>query len=238
MKSRYEMKRSIPALGTFFEIKYQDDGRNLSDFITSVFDEVKRLEALLNYHSDTSSLSNFNRSGIIDCMELKVLLKVSRFLHDRTFGVFDVFNPKMKRADLGGIAKGFIVDKAVKMLRLHNINGIVNAGGDMRIFGLYRCPVYIRDPFDFTENILLGDFTNIAIASSCITENTRKRGGKSAVYRKSDIVHATVIGKNCMVCDALTKVVLTSPDIAHSVLNQLGYSAIIFDKYGNKYESG
>src|SRR5262245_60276038 len=38
--------------------------------------------------------------------------------------------------DLGGIAKGFAVDRAVEVLRRFNIvGGVVNAGGDLAVFG-------------------------------------------------------------------------------------------------------
>jgi len=38
--------------------------------------------------------------------------------------------------DLGGIAKGFAIDRAVAALREHDCgSGIVNAGGDLRVFG-------------------------------------------------------------------------------------------------------
>jgi thiamine biosynthesis lipoprotein len=41
--------------------------------------------------------------------------------------------------DLGGIAKGFAVDRAVAALREHGCgSGIVNAGGDLRVFGPAR----------------------------------------------------------------------------------------------------
>ena len=39
--------------------------------------------------------------------------------------------------DLGGIAKGFAVDRAVKALKCAGLrSGVVNAGGDLRVFGL------------------------------------------------------------------------------------------------------
>ena len=47
--------------------------------------------------------------------------------------------------DLGGIAEGFAVDKAVEALRAGGaIAGLVNAGGDMRIFGSRPEPVWTR----------------------------------------------------------------------------------------------
>jgi FAD:protein FMN transferase len=45
--------------------------------------------------------------------------------------------------DLGGIAKGFAVDRAVDALKENGVeNGIVNAGGDLRVFGtdIANCP--------------------------------------------------------------------------------------------------
>jgi thiamine biosynthesis lipoprotein ApbE len=45
--------------------------------------------------------------------------------------------------DLGGIAKGFAVDRAVKALKCAGLaSGVVNAGGDLRVFGLKSelCP--------------------------------------------------------------------------------------------------
>ncbi len=49
--------------------------------------------------------------------------------------------------DLGGIAKGFAVDCAVSSLLAAGIkSGIVNAGGDLRVFGAEPHQVYLRDP--------------------------------------------------------------------------------------------
>lgn len=49
--------------------------------------------------------------------------------------------------DLGGIAKGFAVDRAIETLRASGATqGMVNAGGDLAAFGPAPHPVYIRDP--------------------------------------------------------------------------------------------
>src|SRR5262249_39845799 len=51
--------------------------------------------------------------------------------------------------DLGGIAKGFAVDRAADVLRGHDIAcGLVNAGGDLLAFGKLSHNVHIRDPRD------------------------------------------------------------------------------------------
>src|SRR5438128_1192967 len=49
--------------------------------------------------------------------------------------------------DLGGIAKGYAVDRAVDVLRAQGIvSGCVNAGGDLRVFGRDAEPVHVRHP--------------------------------------------------------------------------------------------
>src|SRR5437867_1839638 len=49
--------------------------------------------------------------------------------------------------DLGGIAKGFAVDRAVEALKRNGVmSGIVNAGGDLRAFGSAYQLVHVRHP--------------------------------------------------------------------------------------------
>src|SRR5262249_49064391 len=49
--------------------------------------------------------------------------------------------------DLGGVAKGFAVDRAIDALKHHGIpSGLVNAGGDLAAFGPASYTVHIRDP--------------------------------------------------------------------------------------------
>lgn len=71
------------------------------------------------------------------------------------------------RVDLGGIAKGFAIDRAIEIMQAnHHIKaGIVDVGGDIRCFSLPSptlsyssalsdiCPIKIRNPFD--QSILL-----------------------------------------------------------------------------------
>ena len=51
------------------------------------------------------------------------------------------------RVDLGGIAKGYAVDLAVRTLQELEIDRIaVNAGGDLRIAGLQPRTIHLRHP--------------------------------------------------------------------------------------------
>src|SRR5579883_524992 len=49
--------------------------------------------------------------------------------------------------DLGGIAKGYAVDCAVAALQAHGAHhGVVNAGGDLRVFGEVAQKIAVRHP--------------------------------------------------------------------------------------------
>jgi thiamine biosynthesis lipoprotein len=55
--------------------------------------------------------------------------------------------PRPAQLDLGGIAKGFAIDKAVDVLIQHGCTaGLVNAGGDMRAFGAHEYEIELQMP--------------------------------------------------------------------------------------------
>src|SRR5579884_3377987 len=77
-----------------------------------------------------------------------------------------VFRKNNAWIDLGGIAKGYAVDRAVLALQSNSIaSGIVNAGGDMRIFGEPQ-PVHLRHPSNPSLAWPIGIVSNCAVASS------------------------------------------------------------------------
>lgn len=72
--------------------------------------------------------------------------------------------------DLGGIAKGYAVDYAIQTLQSLNIPAaLVNAGGDMRIYGEVAAPIHLRKD---NQYIYLKDLKNRALASSGMPTNT------------------------------------------------------------------
>lgn len=81
------------------------------------------------------------------------------------------------KLDLGGIAKGFAIDKAVEvMLKAGAIGGLIDVGGDIRCFGLPSGKEYwrvgLQDPNDSGDLIVGGDslfvlkLTDGAVATS------------------------------------------------------------------------
>ena len=69
--------------------------------------------------------------------------------------------------DFGGIAKGYAVDRAVAALRRSGIGaGLVNAGGDLRVFGARDETIFVRSPFETGELWPVAALRDAACATS------------------------------------------------------------------------
>jgi len=127
--------------------------------------------------------------------------------------------------DLGGIAKGYAVDMAVRVLLSEGIpSGSVNAGGDLRVFGDTSFPIQIRDPESPEELIEIGSLENGAIATSSLYFAKRDHQQSHLINPLSQNpseIHAEVLGsysilaKECVYADALTKVLALSNNEHH-----------------------
>ena len=122
--------------------------------------------------------------------------------------------------DLGGIAKGFAVDLAVRCLQRLGIEDIVvNAGGDLRVAGVREHEVAIRHPQSahaLVHELLLNNealATSSAFESRCdVIEGSvcaLVDPGSGKAYGGQDSV--SVRAPTCMTADALTKVALFAP---------------------------
>jgi thiamine biosynthesis lipoprotein len=141
------------------------------------------------------------------------------------------------RIDLGGIAKGYAVDKAIETLQSHGVrSGLVNAGGDLRMFGEPQ-PVHVRLPEAPGMLAPLGLFADCALATSAayFSSIDSERGPlEPLVDRKRRIAGArqgsvTVVATECMTADALTKVARLAPHLAPEVLDRFDARAIVID---------
>ncbi|MBU3637532.1 FAD:protein FMN transferase [Polynucleobacter sp. es-MAR-4] len=135
--------------------------------------------------------------------------------------------------DLGGIAKGYAVDKAVEVLVDHGIHsGSVNAGGDMRIFGDLAQDIQIRSPSNPHELIQIGSMRAGAIATSSLYFSKRDADAKSYMVNPINQDHVeflesySVIADECVYADALTKLVSVTGDTQHPCLSHFSAQAI------------
>jgi thiamine biosynthesis lipoprotein len=137
--------------------------------------------------------------------------------------------------DLGGIAKGFAVDRAITILRRHGVRAAtINAGGDLRVIGREAHPIYLRDPADPVRISLVGFLRNGAIATSSAAATLTTSGGRkvSALVTKArsplvDRTNYSVIARTCLVADALTKVIAQVKRTDASYFERFGAIALI-----------
>lgn len=135
--------------------------------------------------------------------------------------------------DLGGIAKGFAVDKAVQALQAHDIPfGSVNAGGDIRVFGDRFQDIHIRNPAKPHELIQIGAIKAGAIATSSLyfaKRNAIKTGFIVNPHNREHLEFSqsySVMANECVYADALTKVVCISGNTKHPCLDYFSAQAI------------
>jgi FAD:protein FMN transferase len=126
--------------------------------------------------------------------------------------------------DLGGIAKGYAVDQSVAALQAVGVKrGIVNAGGDLRIFGDTQVPVETRMAGGGLSAPLF--VANTAVASSENSRLRRRIRGTVATphigYGSQSIVcdqTVTIIAKTCVIADAMTKIAMSDIKLADLLL--------------------
>lgn len=126
-------------------------------------------------------------------------------------------NKKNLRLDFGGLAKGYMVDKAVEKLRQHGIDScLINAGGQIYALGknsLASWRVGIRDPQNENQVALSRELFNEAMSTSGGYEQFFEFEGKpyshiidprSGYPAMPDLLSVTIIAENSALADALS----------------------------------
>lgn len=137
--------------------------------------------------------------------------------------------------DLGGVAKGYAVDRAVEALSDSGVAaGLVNAGGDLRAFGLDGFPIMVRDPSSPGRYARAFRLSTGAVATSAGYYSSGLADGEPVMpifdplrkrFLQSDL-SVTVIATTCMAADALTKVAAILGVGAVPVLRRHGADAL------------
>lgn len=138
--------------------------------------------------------------------------------------------------DLGGIAKGFAVDRAVEALCAGGVTaGAVNAGGDLRLFGTSPEPIHVRDPVEPGRLVCIGVLAEGAVATSSFTFVADACGISSIVDPRcgrplsKEARSVSVLTPAAMIADALTKPILLGARDPAALLATFGASAVILD---------
>jgi thiamine biosynthesis lipoprotein len=158
----------------------------------------------------------------------------------------NLFKPQKIELNLGSLAKGFIVDKVVAFLQHKNIDkAIVNAGGDMRIYGYKdNIKVGIQHPRNRGDIIKILNMKNGAVVTSGDYERFFMEDGQryhhildaKTGYPSYQAVSVTVISEKAVWADALsTAIFLLPPAQAIKIIDALPNSeAIIFYKQNDE----
>jgi thiamine biosynthesis lipoprotein len=129
--------------------------------------------------------------------------------------------------DFGGIAKGYAVDRAVAALRRAGLaNGVVNAGGDLRVFGDEEETVLVRSPFDAAELWPVAALRDAACATSASGEVAARDEDVDAADGPAPR-SVTVFAPTACAADALTKIVWRQGPRARALLRRARARALV-----------
>lgn len=229
------VRRARPLLGTLVEIGAPRALAARADTaIATAFARIADVQRRLSRFEPTSDVGRFNaaRAGAsIDIgADARAVLALAAVLRDASNGAFDVtlgsgahaWRCDVRRLhklsadvriDLGGIGKGYAVDRAVDALLDAGVeSGWVNAGGDLRVFGAVVVPIELRD--ESAGGVRR--FATIADGAFATSRIAEARGGAR---------YASVAAPCCFWADALTKVVVAKGDAIDPLLARFGARA-------------
>ena len=180
--------------------------------------------------------------------EVKETLNLVNFRNLRThYGGKVSLRKKGMAMDLGGIAKGYAVDRAFELLKgLGYRNLVVNAGGDLRVGGSKPDRLWsigIQHPRDSEKIMARISLSDAAVATSGDYEKFFIHQGKRYhhILNPKDGFPAdgcqgvTIVAKDAATADALsTAIFVLGPEKGYALCQRLeGVDCLIVDKEGN-----
>ncbi|MCZ6687168.1 MAG: FAD:protein FMN transferase [Gammaproteobacteria bacterium] len=156
------------------------------------------------------------------------------------------------RIDLGGIAKGYAVERGAGILRAQGIaHGLVSAGGDSRVLGDRRGAPWIvgvRDPRNSDRVVARLPLIDEAISTSGDYERFFEEDGvryhhiisPATGHSASEVRSVTIIGPDATMTDGLaTSVFVMGVENGLQLIDSLDdFEAVIVDQHGRLHRSG
>jgi thiamine biosynthesis lipoprotein len=243
-KSTFVTSRLHLGLGTFVAIEAAADTLQVSDLgVAAAFGAVARVERLMHPWRDGSDLAALRDGALGVPVSVHAwtwaTLELCKRLNRLSRGVFDPCLPGSRgrlcdlelrqphcviqharlELDLGGIAKGFAVDRAIDALRRAGCrSGLVNAGGDLAAFGDRQGDVCCRH----RGRSAVIELRNAALAASD-TESESRPTEHQGYYNGADPQrevsgHAAVMAPIAAIADGLTKCLLAGDESSNAAL--------------------
>src|SRR5882672_11890295 len=127
------LRRARPLLGTLVDIRIYGAGPDAPRALERAFAAVERVHRAMSAQESTSDIARL-RGGRWYALDPWTRWVVDRAEEVR-IGTDGLFDCAACGYALDGIAKGFAVDRAVDALQSAGMRaGVVNAGGDLRVF--------------------------------------------------------------------------------------------------------
>jgi len=157
------------------------------------------------------------------------------------------------RIDLGGIAKGYAVDRGIALLQQRHIDqALITAGGDSRILGDHGgrpWNIGIRAPRDRKNVVAVLPLTNTAVSTSGDYERYFEADGiryhhiisPTTGRSATELQSVTIIGPDATSTDALsTSVFVMGPTAGLELIDRLpAFEAVLIDRHGKmRYSIG
>jgi thiamine biosynthesis lipoprotein len=227
------------ALGTWVAI--EATGEAALQAVEAGFAAVSELDRLMHPDRAGSDLAAIHSTAPGTAVGINrstgEVLSLARAVHRLSEGVFDpcvppsrftdlqIFDGHAGRApsvicrapvslDLGGIAKGFAVDQAVIAMQAAGCpSGLVNAGGDLRVFGPNPHTLFVRKERQAHRIELVEAALAVSDVDAATPRPTEHRGYYARGSTEPALIcrYAAVVAPQAAVADALTKCVLLCP---------------------------
>ncbi len=235
--SPYFVSRLRIALGTFVAVEAEASALEVAHRgLGAAFDSISIIEKLMHPNRVGSDLRALADACPGTCVVVHPwtfeLIALCQDLHAASRGLFDpclgaapgtiqdldlagrdrVTVRQRTKIDLGGIAKGYAVDRAIEGLKSSGCTGgLVNAGGDLAVFGDRRHKIVCRAAHGA---VALIEIHNAALATSEV-EADSSPSEHAGYYRGSDrkVVSSgrvTTLAPKAALADALTKCLLAA----------------------------
>jgi FAD:protein FMN transferase len=248
------VKRLRVSLGTLVAIE-ATAGTTVETAVERAYEAIEQVNRLMHPRAEGSDLARINSAPLHFPTRVHAsvgkLLNLARRINMLTEGIFDPCTPAQSgrlsdievsadetevvchapvALDFGGFAKGYAVDCAIEALMAGGCAaGLVNAGGDVRVFGQRTEPMFVRGPQGELTNI---DITNAALAVSDTAEAHRPPEHQGYYVRSRSTpspsnsaattpcaetatnyvtTYAAVVASTAAVADALAKCILLCP---------------------------
>ena len=223
---------------------------NTEGFVSVSADTIKTVERAIYYGDLSGGKFDITIAPVSALWDFKNQVipskdEISEALQNVDYHSVEIKNGEIslngKQIDLGGIAKGYIADKAAEYLKEKGVKkALINFGGNICMIGQYN--IGIKKPFD--DSVIASiELSDKCAVTSGIYERYIETDGK--IYHHildpetgcgvdNELAAVTVIGDTALDCDALSTVcmLLGTEDGLEIINNTAETEAVFIDRDG------